>query len=74
MEWRPGPRGHIAWFYDDVFIWSIAASSLGEYSSCDPANFGGRCDRSVPALVTLRHIRLPYVVAGTAAASAPRLA
>jgi hypothetical protein len=35
MEWRLGPKGGISWFYDGDFIWSMEASSFGEYKVCE---------------------------------------
>lgn len=34
MEWRLGPKGGISWYYDGAFIWSMSASSFGEYKVC----------------------------------------
>nr|BEK99910.1 1,6-beta-transglycosylase [Pleurochrysis haptonemofera] len=34
MEWTLGPDGGLTWKYDDALVWSMPASSFGEYSVC----------------------------------------
>ena len=48
MEWETGPNGHLAWYYDGVFVWSMSASSFGAYSVCSDAGGIKDCIRTPP--------------------------
>ena len=46
MEWEVGATGHLAWYYDNVFVWSMDASSFGAYSVCSGEGGSTECLRT----------------------------
>ena len=43
MEWLTGDKGWLKWYYDDVFVWGMDASSFGAYSVCSTTDTGKEC-------------------------------
>jgi len=46
LEWKTGPNGHLAWYYDGAFVWAMAADAFGEYSVCSDRNGVKECSRT----------------------------
>jgi len=51
MEWKVGPSGHLAWYYDGVFVWGMSAASFGAYSVCSEAGGKKTCHRTPPRMI-----------------------
>ena len=51
MEWKPGPNGHISWWYDGAFVWAMAAEAFGEYSVCSTRSSKKDCWRTPPRMI-----------------------
>ena len=52
MEWQPGADGYLKWYYDDVFVWGMDASSFGAYTVCEErAGRGKECHRTPERMI-----------------------
>ena len=48
MEWETGPNGHLSWYYDNAFVWSMSAASFGAYEVCGDHGGVKECQRTPP--------------------------
>jgi callose synthase len=46
MHWETGPSGHLSWYYDGAFVWSMSAHSFGAYSVCSQRGGKKECQRT----------------------------
>jgi len=51
MEWQTGKGGYLKWYYDDVFVWGMDASSFGAYSVCESRAGTASCHRTPERMI-----------------------
>ena len=52
MEWQTGEDGYLKWYYDNVFVWGMDASSFGAYTVCEErAGVGKECHRTPERMI-----------------------
>ena len=52
MEWQTGQDGYLKWYYDNVFVWGMDASSFGAYTVCEErAGVGKECHRTPERMI-----------------------